>query len=50
MFVLLAAQIGVYAYNSENVIDDLGYLTETEVTNLQSSIDRIKKTIDLIQL
>jgi uncharacterized protein len=47
MFVLLAAQIGVYAYNSENVIDDLGYLTETEVTNLQSSIDRIKENYRL---
>ncbi|HPD01205.1 MAG TPA: TPM domain-containing protein [Acetivibrio sp.] len=47
MFVFLVAQVGAYAYSSENVIDNLGYLTETEVQYLQSSIDRIKENYRL---
>lgn len=47
IFVFLVAQVGVYAHSSENVIDNLGYLTETEVQYLQSSIDRIKENYSL---
>jgi len=42
IFVFLVAQFGVCAYSSDNVIDNLGYLTESEVLYLQGSIERIK--------
>ncbi|HHV30451.1 MAG TPA: TPM domain-containing protein [Clostridium sp.] len=47
IFILCIAQIGVYAENSNNVIDYLNYLTDSEITNLQADIDSIKNTYGL---
>ncbi|OPZ94247.1 MAG: hypothetical protein BWY74_00717 [Firmicutes bacterium ADurb.Bin419] len=46
IFILVSILTGTltYASNPNNVIDNLGYLTESEITELQSRINSIKET------
>ncbi len=49
IFILVSLLTGIVAYasNPNNVVDNLNYLSESEVTKLQARIDTIKETYTL---